>query len=80
MPADRADLALSSLPLDLRALDADLAVLTGALYAETRQFGLSLGDRACLALAKQERMIALTGDRIWLQVGPSIGVEVQLIR
>jgi ribonuclease VapC len=80
MPADRAHLALSSLPIDLRALNEDLAVLTGALYAQTHQFGLSLGDRACLALARQESMIALTGDRIWLRAAPLVGVEVRLIR
>ena len=80
MASDRAALALSSLPLDLRDLDEALATETGALFAQTRRFGLSLGDRACLALARQEGVVALTGDRAWLPVGPLIGVEIRLIR
>ncbi len=80
MAGDQAALAVSSLPLDLYALNEELAVHAGALFAETRRFGLSLGDRACLALARQQAMVALTGDRLWLQVGPVIGVEVRLIR
>jgi len=80
MAGEQAALAVASLPLDLHELDEELAVQTGALYAETRRFGLSLGDRACLALARQEKMVALTGDRVWLELGPVIGVEVRLIR
>ena len=80
MSGDQAATAISSLPLDYYQLSEELAVQTGALHAETRRFGLSLGDRACLALARQEQMVALTGDRIWLEAGPAIGVEVRLIR
>jgi PIN domain nuclease of toxin-antitoxin system len=50
------------------------------MVAQTRPLGLSLGDRACLALARRERLPALTADRIWLQAGTLIGVEVRLIR
>ena len=35
-------------------LDARLAIEAGAMIAQTKPFGLSLGDRACLALAKRE--------------------------
>lgn len=79
MAGDQAALAVSSLPLDLHELNEELAVQTGALYAETRRFGLSLGDRACLALARQLKMAALTGDRVWLELAPMIGVEVRLL-
>jgi len=40
--------------------------------------GLSLGDRACLALALREQAPVLTGDRAWSKV--DVGVEVVLIR
>jgi ribonuclease VapC len=39
---------------------------------------LSLGDRACLALAKDIDATAWTGDRIWKQF--KLGVAVELIR
>ncbi|NJR48498.1 MAG: type II toxin-antitoxin system VapC family toxin [Leptolyngbyaceae cyanobacterium CSU_1_3] len=32
---------------------------------ETRELGLSLGDRACLALAIQRNLPVLTADQIW---------------
>jgi ribonuclease VapC len=43
-----------------------------------RQRGLSLGDRACLALAESLRQPVLTTDRAWR--GLSVGVEIRLIR
>lgn len=48
------------------------------LWSLTRQHGLSLGDRACLALARRLGLPALTADRAWLDVDS--GVEVQAIR
>jgi len=80
MPSEQAERVLSALPMTLHALDYDLAIQAGAMFAQTRPFGLSLGDRACLALARRENLPALTADRIWLQAGPLVGVEVRLIR
>ena len=82
---DQADAAASAdvllaLPVTVADLDARLAIDAGAMVAQTRPLGLSLGDRACLALARRERLPALTADRIWLQAGTLIGVEVRLIR
>jgi ribonuclease VapC len=72
--------AIDALPLVTFNVDRDLAQRTGALEQPTRRFGLSLGDRFCLALAGREGLPALTTDRIWLQAGPLIGVEVRLAR
>ncbi len=44
----------------------------------TRPFGLSLGDRACLALAIERKARVYTTDRIWK--GFSIGIEIEVIR
>ncbi len=40
--------------------------------------GLSLGDRACLALAMSRAIPALSADRTWIQL--DIGVVIQPIR
>ena len=57
---------------------ADLAALAGRLRAATKHKGLSLGDRACLALAIRERAIAVTADRDWATL--DLGCKIELIR
>lgn len=49
-----------------------------ALHKPTKRAGLSLADRACLALAKSMGLPVLTADRDWAKV--SVGVEIELIR
>ncbi len=63
---------------EIAPFDEQLAYATGMLHRVTRGQGLSLGDRACLALAKARHMPALTADRRWAEL--DIGVEVVLIR
>jgi PIN domain nuclease of toxin-antitoxin system len=63
-------------PLQLRvvAFDATQARAAGLLRDTTRSLGLSLGDRACLALAAQLGATALTTDRAWAKLGGGVGV------
>jgi ribonuclease VapC len=70
--------ALSLYGLQVVAFDEELAERTGALRPETKALGLSLGDRACLALAQRSALPALTTDRAWKDL--NIPVEVQLLR
>jgi PIN domain nuclease of toxin-antitoxin system len=58
--------------------DEPQAFAAGALRIPTRARGLSLGDRACLGLARLLGVPALTADRRWSDL--DIGVEVRLIR
>src|SRR5689334_3559436 len=55
-------LALDPLAITIADFDTDLAYAAGFLCPATRATGLSLGDRACLALAQR---LALTADRSW---------------
>jgi PIN domain nuclease of toxin-antitoxin system len=48
------------------------------LRPATRDLGLSLGDRACLALARRLDLTALTADTAWSQV--DLAVDVAQIR
>ena len=70
--------ALQQLGIGIIAFDTELAERTGALRAQTKHLGLSLGDRACLSLAERERLPALTGDRRWADLKSA--VEVRLFR
>jgi len=52
------------------------ARLVGDLVAQTRPLGLSLGDRACLALGLALKAPVYTADKSWkkLKLGPRIHV------
>ena len=69
---------LDGLELTVVAFDADLALDAGVLRASTRARGLSLGDRACLALARRTGFRALTCDGAW--AGLDLGVDVEVVR
>ncbi len=77
-PAEAITESIEAMKLDARPFDPDLARQTGLLRGPTRHAGLSLGDRACLALAGQLGLPAATADRAWANV--DIGVEVVFIR
>lgn len=71
---------IEALGLEVHILDLDLAVDAGTLIALTRSKGLSHGDRACLALARQLQRPALTADTAWADIAEDVGVDVLLIR
>lgn len=60
--------------------DLEQALVSGSLRPLTRRAGLSLGDRACLALARVKGLPVLTADRAWADLAGDIGVTVELIR
>jgi ribonuclease VapC len=54
------------------------ALIAARLRPLTKPYGLSLGDRFCLALAIERECAVLTADRSWAML--EIGVPIQLIR
>lgn len=78
--ADDVRAVLAELDVRLVTFDAELAFRAGELEPPTRRAGLSLGDRACLAVAERFKVPALTGDRAWLKVRPELPVEIELFR
>jgi len=69
---------LDSFKLNGVDFDDEQAEIAGELRRFTKEYGLSLGDRCCLALAKQTKLKVLTADRQWAQI--DLGVEIELIR
>jgi len=54
------------------------AKLAGTLVALTRHLGLSLGDRACLALAISHKASVYTTEKAWNKL--TLGVRIHVIR
>jgi ribonuclease VapC len=58
--------------------DTEQAIIAASFDSTTKKYGLSLGDRACLALAKHQKLPALTADKVWKEL--DLGIKVKLIR
>lgn len=69
---------IDELEVRIEPFDHEAAYAAGALLPATQKMGLSLGDRACLALARRLGAKALTTDRAWAEV--DVGVAVEVIR
>jgi ribonuclease VapC len=79
MPAEAARAMLDRLPMAVHPFDREAAYAAGQLRRNTRGAGLSLGDRACLALAQQFGVAAVTADRAWASLDGGIA-RIALIR
>lgn len=77
-PVAQATAALGRLGLSIIPFDEEQAIETARLRPLTRSLGLSLGDRACLALARKLQLPAITADLTWGTL--DIGVQVTVIR
>jgi len=78
MPESEIHEALNILGLEIIRFDEEQSFRVGTLVTVTRQYGLSLGDRACLALALKSGNPAVTSDRVWQDV--KVGIDVRVIR
>jgi PIN domain nuclease of toxin-antitoxin system len=72
MEGETADRLIDTLHLSVIPFNRTQARLAGSLRALTR---LSLGDRACLALAQAQGATALTCERGWTRFQAPCGVE-----
>lgn len=77
-PLDPVLYQLERLRLPVIPFDAAEAKIVASLWYPTRAAGLSLGDRACLALGLRLALPVLTTERAWAKL--KLGVEVGVIR
>jgi len=78
--AETARALLAPLHLTVAPFDEAAAFATGALRTATRESGLSLGDRACLALTASRGATVLTTDKACAGVGERVGVTIEMLR
>jgi ribonuclease VapC len=74
----QAHAAVSTMDLRVVPFDGPQARAAGRLRSVTRHAGLSLGDRACLALGDRLGYPVVTADRAWASL--DVGVEIVMIR
>jgi len=60
------------------AFTPEHAMTAGSLIVETRALGLSLGDRACLALGLALRAPVYTADKSWKSL--KLGLRIHIVR
>ncbi len=71
---------LQQFQVDIIDFSAEQAIRSAALRRLTRSSGLSLGDRACFALAQLMEGCVVTTDRAWSDVEAALGVKVMQVR
>jgi ribonuclease VapC len=77
-PLEKASWIIRGLQIESAPFDDEQALLTASLHQPTRKHGVSLGDRACLALGLSRGWPVLTGDRRWRDL--DVRVKVELFR
>lgn len=70
--------SVEAMGVHVEAYTREDAQAAAELWAPTRTAGLSLADRACLALARRLGAAAYTADRAWAKL--DTGAEIVLIR
>lgn len=70
--------SIKALGIVIEEFTAEDAEIAASLWKRTRPAGLSLADRACIALAHRLDLAAHTADNEWRKV--DVGVDVVLIR
>ena len=75
---DAAAAFVRGLSIAIILFDETLAAMSAELYPQTKEHGLSLADRACLALGIQRNCKVLTSER--RMALPSLSIKVKLIR
>ena len=76
LPPDKAWLASINSISESVPFTAEHARIAGGLIPQTRPLGLSLGDRACLALALQMKAPVYTADRSWKNLKLDLRINV----
>lgn len=67
---------LAALGLTIVNFEFEDAEQTAKLWQQTRQYGLSLGDRACLSLGLRLSIPVFTTDRAWMNLDSAFQVNV----
>jgi ribonuclease VapC len=79
VPKDKVNMVIESSVTDVIPFMKNEAILSGLLIDQTKAFGLSLGDRACIATAILYNLKVYTTDQAWKKLKLD-GLDLVLIR
>ena len=80
LPQKQLKRAVEQFTIDVIDFNQEQAMACAELRPLTKSAGLSLGDRACLGLAKLMDGTAVTSDRPWMAIAEAVGVKLLMIR
>jgi ribonuclease VapC len=66
--------------LEVEPVTAEDSIAIAEMRVSTREHGLGLGDRACLALGRRLGLPVMTADRAWTELEKVLGVQVYSFR
>jgi PIN domain nuclease of toxin-antitoxin system len=66
--------------LEVEPLTSEDAVAIAELRPPTKDYGLGLGDRACLALGLRLGLPVITADRVWVELEDVLGIKIHAFR
>lgn len=76
MSLDDARSSIELINVEVLPFGEEAAYKAGGLVVETKKLGLSLGDRACLALGLMLNLTVVTADQSWSKLKLPVTVEV----
>jgi PIN domain nuclease of toxin-antitoxin system len=71
---EEAETTTAELLSEIIAFDQQQAYAAASLRKITKPYGLSLGDRACLALGKIKNLPVITADKAWTKISQNIKI------
>lgn len=75
MPSHDIETLFENLELQVEGFEEKRAMATGLLILRTTKAGLSLGDRACIALAEETGLPAITADKAWSKINSPAKIQ-----
>lgn len=80
IPEEEIDDIISDIVPEIIPFCSELAKKAGKLSKFTKDYGLSLGDRACIATAEYHNVQVYTADKVWRNLQKQISTTINLIR
>ncbi|WP_342267542.1 type II toxin-antitoxin system VapC family toxin [Candidatus Tisiphia endosymbiont of Empis tessellata] len=73
------DTIITDIVPDIIPFSESISIKAGKLISLTKDYGLSLGDRACIATGSYYNMEIYTTDKIWLKLSDKLPVKIILV-